>query len=120
MVRDRKVSKSVYGANPFQFDENGGDVKLGKMSINKTLFTEMFEDLLKRIDDDGSGQIEYQEFLAHAIGKKQLSKKNLRSFFNVIIPIDQLLSPEEYGITDSSSSNSDDMEGNENIEIFLP
>jgi len=37
---------------------------------NITLFTEMFEYLLKRIDDDGNGEIEYQEFLAHAIGKK--------------------------------------------------
>jgi len=30
----------------------------------------MFEDLIKRIDDDGNGEIEYQEFLAHAVGKK--------------------------------------------------
>jgi Ca2+-binding EF-hand superfamily protein len=30
----------------------------------------MFEDLIARIDDDGNGEIEYQEFLAHAVGKK--------------------------------------------------
>ena len=30
----------------------------------------MFEDLISRIDDDGNGEIEYQEFLAHAVGKK--------------------------------------------------
>jgi Ca2+-binding EF-hand superfamily protein len=30
----------------------------------------MFEDLIDRIDDDGNGEIEYQEFLAHAVGKK--------------------------------------------------
>jgi len=30
----------------------------------------MFEDLIERIDDDGNGEIEYQEFLAHAVGKK--------------------------------------------------
>jgi len=36
----------------------------------KTLFAEMFEDLISRIDDDGNGEIEYQEFLAHAVGKK--------------------------------------------------
>ena len=37
---------------------------------NRTLFAEMFEDLISRIDDDGNGEIEYQEFLAHAVGKK--------------------------------------------------
>jgi hypothetical protein len=51
----------------------------------------MAKTIFNIIDDSKNGAIEYHEFLAHAIGQKQLSEINISTFFNVIIPSDQIL-----------------------------
>jgi len=43
----------------------------------------------------------------------------LRSFFNVIIPIEYLLNPEEYLITDSSESDEDNDDDENYEDVFL-
>lgn len=80
-----------------------------------SLQSEIVEDILENIDDDGNGSIEYHEFLAHAIGRKQLGKKNLESFFSVILPVEQLTTPENEAYEVASSSSS---EGEANQRLF--
>lgn len=46
---------------------------------------EKINEILSKVDQDGNGQIEYSEFLAHALTGKQLSKKNLQSFFQTML-----------------------------------
>jgi Ca2+-binding EF-hand superfamily protein len=36
-----------------------------------------FDEILEKIDNDGNGQIEYSEFLAHTLSRENLSNKNL-------------------------------------------
>ena len=75
--------------------------------------------MLNNIDDDGNGRIEYHEFLAHAIGKKQLSRSNLSCFFSMIISQDQILKREcQTDDISSSSLGSQNEDTNDNAQFF--
>jgi hypothetical protein len=57
------------------------------------LFSQLYEltedhinEILKKVDQDNNGSIEYSEFLAHSMTRKQLSEKNIQSFFNIMLP----------------------------------
>lgn len=52
--------------------------------VDKRLQSTILEDIVSKIDSDGNGSVEYSEFLTHALGRKQLSESNLRSFFMIM------------------------------------
>jgi hypothetical protein len=41
---------------------------------------------LKAVDQDRSGSIEFSEFLAHSLTAEHLSEKNIRLFFDTMLP----------------------------------
>lgn len=55
-------------------------------SLFGTLSQEMIQDIHKKVDHDNNGTIEYSEFLAHSLTEDHLSEKNVRLFFDVMLP----------------------------------
>lgn len=66
------------------------------------LSPELIEKILHKIDFDQNGIIDYDEFLAHSLTKKQLTVENLSSFFEIMLPLEN-----EEADSDNSSSYED-------------
>lgn len=50
------------------------------------LTSEQIDVILKKIDTDGNKEIEYIEFMAHSLSRKQLNEENLSAFFHTMLP----------------------------------
>lgn len=55
-------------------------------SILGTLTEDKIIKIHQKIDKDNNGTIEYSEFLAHSLTDEHLSEKNVRLFFDVMLP----------------------------------
>jgi len=73
------------------------------------------EDIVSKIDSDGNGSVEYSEFLTHALGRKQLSETNLKSFFMIMQPKDTN-KPNGLEIIQENQEESSSSDGSENPE----
>jgi len=51
----------------------------------KVIDDEQIMQILNKIDQDLSGQIEYSEFLTHSLSKKHVSEENIQILFDDII-----------------------------------
>jgi len=50
------------------------------------LTKEEITEVIKNIDQDRNGSIDWSEFLAYSLSEEQLSEANCRTFFNAMIP----------------------------------
>jgi calcium-dependent protein kinase len=63
-----------------------------RFDLIKNISNSEIRNIVSKVDVDRNGLIEYSEFLAHSLTRKQLTYDNVKAFFRSIIP-----NPEENG-----------------------
>ena len=63
------------------------DDQKASLKIAKDLTDDKIREILTKVDQDDNKEIEYSEFLAHALTENELSKENINAFFKAITPV---------------------------------